>query len=249
MRAIHRLAFVALALGAAACSESAVGPSQPVDLPTALSEMSISSIAPLEVSSGVSVPSLSVVPSRCSYDAALQSFACAPLTSNGFTITSAYTLLSASGAPQSAFDAATTAAIRTTTTLSGSTVLTGDTLHLDAHQTMTLSGLLTGHHLLDGTQVAHMTGHLAGSSLDETMTTTIAGLIPPTPGSANPYPGGGSIIFTMVDASFPAGTVTMTMVFNGTSKVDVTISAAGLPPQHCTIDLANAASGGSCGIP
>jgi hypothetical protein len=80
------------------------------------------------------------------------------------------------------------------------------------------------------------------------MTTTIVGLIPPTPGSANPYPRGGTIIFTMADATFPTGSLTMTMVFNGTSKVDVTITGAGLS-QHCTIDLANAASGGSCALP
>jgi hypothetical protein len=66
--------------------------------------------------------------------------------------------------------------------------------------------------------------------------------------SSNPYPRSGTIALTLVDAGsagFVAGqTMTVTLVFNGTSKVDVTLSPGG----HCTLDLANPSAVSGCSL-
>ncbi|MDB4885771.1 MAG: hypothetical protein JWN79_1209 [Gemmatimonadetes bacterium] len=240
-----RIALVALAFLAAACSDSPMQPvSPPVDLATALSEMSLSGIVPVSI--GPSVSSLGPTLARCPYAAASQSFACAPLTSGGLTANSSFQLLTASGAPQSAFDQATTAAVRTTNSVTGSTTVGNDVMTIDEHGTMTLSGLLSGNHVLDGTQTAHITGTFSGFTMDETTLTTVSGVVPPIRGSGNPYPRAGTITMTVTDAAsggIPASTMVMALTFNGTSKVDLTITHGGTT-QRCVIDLA---SGGTTG--
>lgn len=243
MRLVPRLALAAAAaLLAGACSD-ATAPARSTDLPTALAELSLGNVLPPSMSVGAQLPALSPSAS-CPYDAARQLFACAPVTVNGVTVTQGYTLLTASGTPQAAFDAASTAAIRSDMTAAGLRRDATDSLAIDARQSLTLSGLLTGRHVLDGTQNAHLKGTSAGVPLDETMVTTIAGLLPPANGAR--YPGGGTVTTTITDASTSSGsfTVIMTIVFNGTSKVDVTISGGSFS-THCIVDLANPGSAGT----
>ena len=263
MRRCHRVQLGALALVAIACSD-ATGPAvASTDLASALAEMSLSSIvpafAPMMVR-GVSSPSFqSLVPSQCAYVAASQSFVCAAKSADGVTTSHSYVLLDASGASQMTFDPATTASIRTMFTASGTTTYTfyfttRDSLRLsetiDAHSTMTLSGLLTGVHVLNGTDVVHTTEPgFFGGALTSTATSTIAGLVPAPAGSANPYPRAGSIAiaFDESGAGSPPMRFTITMVFNGTSKVAVTYTSNGGAPTHCTIDLAATGAAGAAG--
>jgi hypothetical protein len=235
-------------LVAAACSDSPVEPkSDPIDLATAFDELSLPALEAAGANLGVALPAAVRTRTACAYDGALQSFVCAPVTSAGLTINNSYTLLSASGVPQSAFNQATTDGVRTKSSVVGTLTSGADVLHIDDQRTTTLSGLLSGHHRIDGNGVSRLTGTVGAFPLDETITTSIVGLLPPVRGG-NGYPRGGTVTTTMADAGstgFPGGTLTMAMTFNGTSKVAVTITAAGLT-QHCTIDLASTSSGMVC---
>jgi hypothetical protein len=247
MPALRRLALVVAALAVGACTDS-TGPSQAVDLDSALSELSLNASVPLFAGFSAGGHDITFPSSRsCAYDASSQSFVCAPATFSGITYTGGYALLSAAGTPQATFDPAATAAIRATSAAVGTSTYQSVTSTIDEHGTMTLSGLLTSHHQLDGVQVTHMVTAYSGSPLDRTMTSTITGLIPATKGSTTPYPLGGTITLTIVDnatTGVVAPTTTITMLFNGTSKVDVTISG-GTFSTRCMIDL-NSSSTGSC---
>lgn len=242
-----RLVAVLALLAAGACSESSTAPARgPVDLPTALSEMSLTSYLPAGATAGGAIPLSSVNAAGCAYNGSVQSFVCAPVTTAGLTINSSYTLLSSTGAPLAAFDAATTAAIRSTMTVNGTMGTGTSALQVDERQVMTLSGLLTGQHVLDGTQVAHLTGTVSTQRFDETITTTIAGLVPPDRPGAGAYPRAGTITMTIAGSTIATPStsgITLVMKFNGTSKVDVTISGLGTT-QHCVIDLAVASAAG-----
>jgi hypothetical protein len=251
MRSAHRslVASLALVLAAGACSDSPVQPVEETTLSSALAEMSLSEVLPGGIGVAAPVPSAALVPSGCAYSVTSQGFVCAPVTTNGLTINQGYTLLSASNAPQQAFDRATTAAVRGTMSIVGTVTTGGEAITVDLQQVMTLSGLLTGTHVLDGTQVVHL-GTPPGSPypLVEDISTTITGLVLPPRGSSNPYPRAGSIAMTILDG--PAGapsttTFALTMVFNGTSKVAVTFTVDGVT-THCTIDLAATTNQGAC---
>src|SRR6476659_3221875 len=101
-------AIVALALAAlaAACgSDSSTSPSvQPVTLDQALGELSTPAVSAAAASfvGGPELPALAS--SRCAYQATSQSFTCTPVVASGVTVNQSFTLLDASGAPQSAFD-------------------------------------------------------------------------------------------------------------------------------------------------
>lgn len=233
-----RLAAAGLVL-AAACSDSPTQPSAPEELSAALSEMSLGSLVPDLAATGFA-PSAGISPANCAFAASSQSFVCAPVNAGGITVNTTFTLLSASGAAQSAFDRATTAAIRTSSAIAGTMGTGAQAITVDGQQTMTLSGLLTGTHVLDGTQVMHMSGAaFAGGAASQTITTTttISGLVLPDHAKGEKYPRAGSITSTMTGPlSTGLSGFTMTMVFNGTSKVDLTVTMGGIT-DHCVLDL------------
>lgn len=243
---VSRLTAVALMLVVSACSDSPTGPgNSSVDLATALSQMSLSTYVPSTLGIGVTTPSFTAVTSTCSYDASAQSFTCPTVNQGGLTATRSFQLLSAAGTPQSAFDAASTSAIRTTSTVKGTTTLGSDAVTIDLNEVMTLSGLLTSTRVLDGTQQSHISGNFSGHAVDETATMTIAGLqLPPQRGPAS-YPKAGTITMAinLTTPGQPAYASTMTMAFNGTSKVSVTFTGDGFT-EKCTLDLAVAGPGG-----
>ena len=236
----------ALALVAAACSDSPTSPTTSLALDEVFEQMSLSALAPAGsgiAAAGMPLPGLSPVPSACSYIASVQSFVCAPVTTNGVTITRGYTLFSASGTPQSAFDPSATASVRTTTGVVGRMTVQTAVTDLDAQQTMTLSGLLTSRHVLDGLQVTKMTMTSPEfGTVRLNATTTFAGLVMPERGGR--YPKSGSVSTAITSDMAGMGAFTMTMTFNGTSKVDVTISSGGRT-ERCTIDLAATGPAGS----
>ena len=109
MSAIRCLRIAILGALVTACSsDSSVAPvtRQPVDLNQALSEMTLPSLAGVTTAlPGVPSQALTTpLPSSCTYVAATSRFVCPTVTVTGLTITQSYTLLDASGTPQSAFD-------------------------------------------------------------------------------------------------------------------------------------------------
>jgi hypothetical protein len=245
MRAIRRLPIVCLVFGAllnACSSDSSTGPAnQPATLSAVLSEMSLPALT--TVASGVigaSAPSLAPLPSACAYDGGSQSFVCPSVTASGLTINQSYALLNASNVAQSQFDATTTAAVRVRTTAAGTlTSTSAPAITMDLVQEMTLSGLLTGVHVLDGTSTTHLSSPAAGGlpALASTTNMTTSQLVLPQAGSGS-WPLSGSIAVdeTGSGASFNLPTVHMLLVFHGTSIVDFSVTAGGIT-RSCKLDL------------
>lgn len=248
MKIIRCLHFAALGAIISACSsDSSVAPNrQPASLDQAWREMTLPLLTGAGSLSGIPAPSIAAtLPSSCSYSASTQSFACPSVTVSGLTITRSYTLLDASGRSQPAFDAATTASVRAKTTTVGTINSEGTSLTIDQTQELTLSGLLTGTHTLDGTSTAQVTGTvksgLITSTVASAVTTSIVKLVVSSAAAgATAYPASGTITVDVVTTTDNAlsTTVHFQMTFNGTSKVSVVISSA-LATTHCTLDLAN----------
>jgi hypothetical protein len=249
-----RVAVVALATIVVACSsDSPVAPSasQATTLSQVLSEMTLPALSGVAstLSSAPVTSAATPVPSTCSYSASSQSFSCPTVAmANGLTVTQSYTLLDASGKPQSQFDPGTTAAVRTKMSAAGTVTLTGSTsgtLTIDQQQDMTFSGLLTSTHVLNGLGTVHMSGAISTGTTTTpansttTMTTTNL-VLPPMNGDAIAWPTSGTLTedMTNVDAGSPVVVSThLTMTFNGTSQVAVVITI-GTNTQRCTIDMA-----------
>ena len=253
-----RVGFAALALAAVATacgSDSSTGPDvTPATLDQTLAELSLPALSAggaAFVDVGDDVPGL--LASRCPYTAAAQSFVCTPVSSSGLTVNQSFTLLSSSGAKQSAFDASTTAAASAKTTIAGNVSESGTTLAVNGQQEITLSGLLGGSHTLNGSSSLTLKGSVSdGTSsypIDLTVSSTIANLVLPantTPGAVI-WPLSGSIT---VQASgtvggLSIGTVKDTITFTGTSTVNITTTGPG-GTQTCKVDLAAGATA-SCG--
>lgn len=245
MKAIRELRVIALVVAVAtlaACgSDSSVAPDHPpADLGTVLSEMTLPAFAGSFVTGAPAVPTAALVPSSCSYSAASQSFTCPSVTASGITLTRSFTLLNAAGTPQSQFDPATTAAVRTNSTSAGTIDSPGMTITVDSKDDMTLSGLLSGVHVLNGTSVMHMTGtESGGTTYAMTTNTSIANLVLPAT-AADKWPKSGQIIMditgSMLDVEGAEGPVRVIMTFNGTSKVAMTMKLGDFS-SSCTIDL------------
>ncbi|MFL5617361.1 MAG: hypothetical protein ACJ79A_03085 [Gemmatimonadaceae bacterium] len=245
-------AALVLAIVATACgSDSSTGPtnSAPATLDQTLAELSIPALSAAGASFvdvGTDAPAL--LASRCPYTAASQSFVCTPVSASGLTVNQSFTLLSASGAKQSAFDAATTAAATARTTIAGTVSETGSTLTIDGQQEITLSGLLGGPHTLNGSSTVKLNGTIADGTnsfpVDLTVNTTITNLVlpdNPAPGAAIwPVSGTIAIEASGTVAGLPTGTNKVTMTFTGTSTVNVTTTGAG-GTQSCKVNLATGA--------
>jgi hypothetical protein len=215
--------------------------------------MSLSSLAGMATALP-SVPSQALVtalPSSCSYVASTSIFVCAPVTVTGLTITQSYKLLDASGKPQSAFDPNTTASIHATNSVAGTISAGGNNLTIDETQELTLSGLLTNTHTLDGTMTMKMAGTTTVGStvtpIASTVMMTITNLaVPRSTSGPTTYPASGTITsdLTATVNNTVSASVHVEITFNGTSKVAVVMTIGGFV-QHCTIDLANSAP--TCG--
>ena len=241
------LSIAAVALLAACGSDSSTGPaaSQPVDLASAFTEMSLPAIsAAAAITGGVALP-VSAVPTGCGYVAASQNFVCPAITTNGLSVTSSYALFDAAGHSMSAFDANTVSSLRVKNTVAGTIAVSGDNFNVDGQQDQTLSGLQTSAHTLNGTATLNLSGTGTNATIPGTFsirtTTTTNNVVIPARGSATTYPTSGTITIdqsTLV-AAIPSITSRIVMTFNGTSKVAVTMTVDGLSFPGCTIDLAN----------
>ena len=239
---------LALAVLVSACgSDSSTGPSnsQPATLDQALTEFSIPAISAANTAffdAGASAPALTL--SRCAYADGSQSFVCSPYSANGLTINQSFTLLSSTGASQSAFDRGTTDAVRASSTMAGTLSQGGTVLDVNGTQVLTLSGLVSGPHTLNGNSTTKLKGKIADifgtSDLDATLTTAITNLVLPAKSAptAQTWPASGTIVVesTGTVGSASIGTTRITMTFSGTSTVNVSRTGPG-GVQTCTMDL------------
>jgi len=246
-------AFLAMAVLVSACgADSSTGPAnQPATLDQALTAFSNPAIAGANTAffdAGVAAPALALA--RCAYAAASQSFVCGTFSSKGVAIDQTFTLLTAAGAPQSAFDAATTDAVNAKTTMAGTLSENGTTLQVDAQQNLTLSGLVSGPHTLNGGSTTKLKGVIAdifgSSAIDATLTTTITNLVIPkkTEVGAKPWPSSGTIVVqsSVIVGGAAIPDIRISMDFSGTSTVNVSRTGPG-GTQACKMDLAKPEGG------
>ena len=247
----RHLPSLALAAVVACGGDSATAPTSypPATLDQALAELSIPALSAGDnsfVDLGAAAPSLD--PTRCAYSATVQSFVCTPISESGITINQSFTLLTSSGAKQSAFDAATTDAVRANTTVAGTLVEQGTSLNLSGQQQITLSGLVSGPHVLNGTSTLTAAGTVVDGTtsypVNITVATSIANLVLPAHESTSSqlWPSSGSVT---VDVNGSIGPVSVSqartiITFNGTSTVNVTMTGGGVT-KSCKVDLTKAA--------
>lgn len=243
-----RLAALAtiVALGAACSDSTAPSSDPPADLSQVLAELQPSLLASsLSMVSPVPAPNFSApVPSSCGYDGVSKSFVCPNVTVSGVTASRSFTLFDASGAPQTAFDRTTTAAVQLKAAVAGTVTSGATTLVVGEQQDMTLSGLLTGVHTLNGTSALQMTGSYGTGAtaipIKTSVSTTIASLVLPKSSSGSQWPQSGTITASITDASF-GSPMTVTIAFDGTSTAKMTVTVNGFTTTS-TIDLANLGS-------
>jgi hypothetical protein len=247
------LGIAAVALLAACTSDSGVEPatSATLHLGTAFNEMTVPGISAAMALGGISaLPYINGVPLGCSYAVSSQNYVCPAVVSSGLTMMASYWLFDAAGQPMPLFDPGTIASLRVKNTMTGTMNSGIGVLTIDGQQDQTLSGLQSTAHTLNGTSTISriIPGSAPGpAQYSMRSTTTITNLVLSAYGVANAYPTSGTVTIEGVTSSFggPPITRTVTMTFNGTSKVNVSVSVQGLPPTACTIDLKSGTS--SCG--
>lgn len=256
------VAAVSAALVIGCGSDSPVGPSasqRTLDLAAIMSQMSIGRVGSIPGASTVmSVPATTgvptLVPSACAYSPAAQGFVCPTATSGGLTFDISYFLYDAAGKAQSAADAATTASVRTVVDTRGTTTVpptngTSGTVSIADHSDMTMSGLLTSTHTLNGNGTSHYDLSLSGSTpihavID--MTSETKSLVIPTSTDANTpaWPTSGTITTdSKTVANIAAlGSITTTshtvITFNGTSTATIVFTNSTIgATATCKLDL------------
>lgn len=240
-RNITRSALVPVILGTfalVACrGDGGTSPTPPPTLAQVLQEASLSAVPGSAAAIGIARDAVPASP-VCSYDSGTQWFVCAPVALSVGTYTRSYMLLDASGTPQSHFGSAV-AAVRSRSTMHGSSGTSGS---IDMSDDMTLSGLLTGVHVLDGISTSDLTGPSLVTPSTNVTSHLVAHVnhlvLPSAPGG---YPTG---VITLDATSTTAGTVMpsvhVVIEYDGTSKMKMTTSAGSFS-STCVLDLASSA--------
>jgi hypothetical protein len=239
-------------------SSDSTGPSsgQTLDLPSLIGEMGIASVGAAGGAAGiggVGIPTTPpVVPSSCQYSASIQGFTCATFTSNGITLDATFFLLDAAGHFQSQPDAATTAAMRTVTDVKGTTSLdqagAAGSMTFSNHQDMTLSGLLTDTHVLNGSSTSHSDLTLSAPSSLHGVTDSKTVTANVTMPKSSRWPTSGTITTdatttSQIGSQSVTGTTRSVLTFTGSSIVTMTTTiTVGTSPfsATCKIDLSGA---------
>ena len=240
VRALRAITFVTVATLTAACSDSTAPNRQPADLGEVLIEMTVPSVAALVPGMPATPGASAITPSSCSYDAGTQRFNCPVVTATGVSFTRWFTLLNAAGIPQPQFDAATTDGVHLNTSVQGNFTANGSKVIVAGNEDLTLRGLLGSVRTLAGTSLLNVNGTDAATSYPFilSVSTTIDDLVlPDTP--ADRWPKSGSVIVHATHLM--AGTTTtsqLSATFNGTSKVDVSLTSGGITVS-CKVDLAS----------
>lgn len=234
----------------AACGDGTAPKTAAVTVDTLLADINegLEQVAPaIEMAGGTFIASAPISASACPYTSSSQSFVCPSTTIGGLTYVRSYQLLDAAGVPQAAYSPTTTAAIRTTSDVSGTLSDAGpppSTTTITSHDTQTLSGLLTANRVLNGTGTMTATFASGPVSSSWTMNTANTDIVLPARGSVSHYPQSGStsVEFSMAGGAF---TVSATLTFNGTSIATLVTTTNGVT-ETCTIDLSNPGSGPTC---
>lgn len=245
-----------LAFAASCSSDSATSPTQSAtSLSAAISQTSVidantfASARTMASTTTTANATPSFDPASCTYSSSDGSFTCPTKTASGLTFQLKYFLYNSSGVAMSAYDAATTASLRTVWDASGTFTTTGSsasTLQLTHHSDLTLNGLLGTSRTLGGTSSDHgifdtgSGGSAVHAVLDVAGTATNV-VLPATQGG---YPSSGLLATDITAATTSGGfsttaTARGTLAFNGTNFALLTLSS-GAGIKTCTIDLSGA---------
>jgi hypothetical protein len=249
------LATLTLAIVADACSsDNTVAPGQTVDtLDGALAEVTMPALDYASATfSGAGLVTPAILPSRCQFDGASGTFICDALTGNGLTLNQFYTLVDAGGTKQQAYDQKTTAGLIVNSAVSGTATgyigSTAVTLTVDAQQQLTLSGLGTAQHTINGSSLTNTTltrRDSADAPLVSTITTRVVDLVVPVagPGEQTPWPVSGMIelksstdLGYVIPLDASNTTTSAAMEFSGSSVVKLTITTQN-GTQTCKVDI------------
>ena len=249
------LATLTLAIAADACvSDSSVTPNKPTDtLDAALSEVTAPALDYASATfSGAGIVTPAIVPSRCQFDGASGTFVCGALSGNGLTLNQYFTLLDGTGAKQSAYDMSTTAGLVVNSAVSGTATgyvgRNAVTLTVDGQQELTLSGLGTAQHTVNGTSLTLTTLTRSDNSeppLTSTIKTKVVDLVIPVPGPNDPmpWPTSGMVELTsttdlgyVIPLAAANTTTNAAMEFSGSSVVKLTITTQN-GTQTCRVDI------------
>jgi|SRR5689334_14151783 len=250
-----RFALVASTALIAACSESPSSPkpssaSSVPDVATLLGEISPSeltaatSIASPQAAAVAALPAFALA--NCAYDAGSGFFVCPPLTSHGFTVSREYRLIDDAGNSQAA-PSIRTVAIETKTSMQGTlppdvTGLTIGSPSVTRSEDMTLSGIQTHQHTLNGaaqsTMVATLTSWQGTEPVQMTYieADTTSNLVLPAAGQRWPQSGTITSVQSTKTQFSPAITTRIQVTFNGTSTVTIA-TTNGPVTVTCKLDL------------
>ena len=242
----HHFQHVLLILAAAtmaACNDTAAP--EPVRLDDVLADAaSVEGYASAGTVAGGApmLPSHGVSAGSCTFTAASQSFVCPTVTRGNMTVSRSFQLLDASNTPQSAFDPATTAAVKTIVDMSGTTTGERFTSSIQHHSEQTVGGLLGNTRSVDGTSTSRFI-MVSGTATDTMNTSTTTHLTMPRPSQSTQrvYPTG-TVTTVMSRSGIRGSAMTMTTTFNGTSIATLTTTVGGVS-RTCTIDLAQRSRG------
>ena len=182
----------------------------------------------------------------CTFDPVSARFTCPEITHGGFAHSRSYQLLDEHGAPQSEYDAIATASASIMATTSGSAARGAFSATFTRQRTFTVSGLLGAEttHSWSGTGSAthSRTRHTDGGltrSYAMTGSSTVTDVVLPFPPSVDGWPLSGSIVRQVSfsrdvgPGSGNSGSRTVTVTFNGTQLVPMTVNG-----REFTLDLA-----------
>jgi hypothetical protein len=256
------IAALAAALVAGCGSDSPNAPETPqhtLDVAAILSQMSIGRVSSVPGASAVlSLPAPIGVPaialSACPFSASTQGFICPTVSSAGLTFDISYFLYDAVGHAQSVADASTTAAVRTVVDTKGTANVpptngVSGTVVVADHSDMTMSGLLTPPHTLNGNETSHYDLTLTGTTplhavIDQTSVTKNVVLPTASDASSAAFPLSGTITTDSktVTSIASLGTIAVTahsvITFNGTSKATIVYATSlSATVTTCMIDL------------
>jgi len=247
-------ALATLALAVACVTDPVLAPGEGrLSLEEALAELEIPALRLAMGAFTTLGPAPAPVPSACPFQAASESFVCAPIVAGGLTLSQSFTLVSATGAKQATFDKATTSWLRVSSTITGTRAENDfTTTTVDGEQELTVTGLLTDRHTVNGSSTTRLARVEEGSSSAQPVLTTVATklknvvlpLVPPGAPVAWPLSGSMELLNTTF-ADYPPplpgpGPVVsgVVVVFTGTSTVEVALtSRAGTIACHVNMAI------------
>lgn len=244
----HTSLLVAALLAAAACRDS-TGPGEAGSLEDALEQVTKTgetlALPGVTMMGGMPAPIVSGAATPCAYNAATRSFDCPTVDVSDVSVTRSYQLLDASGTPQAAWGPAVVA-IRNTSDMEGTlSPVAGMTLQVTSHDESTLSGLQSNTQALTGTSTSTMIMTSGGETLTSHVTRS-TNLTFTRSSAAMSYPSGTITMATTTEGTY-ASSHSMTMTFDGTSRVRMAMSLGGGITITCTYDMATPGAAPACG--